>query len=116
MSILAEWGDGTTDPIFHIAILLTGLVFAIMGFRLVASGFRAPKSTVLFQWGENKFRLTQVVPGVAIALIGGGMAIAGFNLIHPHENVSDSSEILERDIREVECAYMTAGTLGGDEW
>ena len=116
MSILAEWGDGTTNLIFHIAILLTGLAFAIMGFRLVASGFRAPRSTVLFQWAGNKFRLTQVVPGVAIALIGGGTVIAGFYLIHPHKNASDSGDILERDIREVECTHMAAGGLVIEEW
>jgi len=63
MSILAEWGDGTTNLIFHIAILLTGLAFEITGFRLVASGFRTPKSTVLFQWGEHKLQMTQVGPG-----------------------------------------------------
>jgi hypothetical protein len=110
MSILAEWGIGT-NLIFHIAILLTGLAFEIMGFRLVASGFRAPKSTVLFQWGQNNFQTTQVVPGVAIALIGGGMVIAGFYLIHP----SDDGDILEGDIREVECTYL-ADDVGTEGW
>jgi hypothetical protein len=114
MSILAEWGDGTTNLIFQIAILLTGLAFEIMGFRLVASGFRAPKSTVLFQWGQNNFQTTQVVPGVAIALIGGGMVIAGFYLIHP--NASDSGEILEGDIREVECTHTDAGNAVFKGW
>jgi hypothetical protein len=116
MSILAEWGDGTTKLVFHIAILMTGLAFEIMGFRLVASGFRAPQSTVLFQWGENEFRMTQVVPGIAIALIGGGLVIAGFDLIQPRENASDSGEIREADIREVEFTYMSGGSLGGEAW
>ena len=118
MSILAEWGDGTTNLVLHVAILLTGLAFEIMGFRLVASAFRAPQSTVFFQWGENTFRMTQVVPGVAIALIGGGLVIAGFHLIQPHahENASESGKIREADIREVECTYMSGGSLGGDAW
>jgi hypothetical protein len=113
MSIFAEWGVGT-NLIFHIAILLTGLAFEIMGFRLVASGFRPPKNTVLFQWGQKKFEMTQVVPGVAIACIGGGMVIAGFYLIH--SNVSESGVIQERDIREVECTYLSGGTLGTEAW
>jgi hypothetical protein len=116
MSILAEWGDGMTNLIFDIAILLTGLAFEIMGFRLVASGFRAPRSTVHFQWGENKFRLTQVVPGIAIAFIGGGVVIAGIYLVHPHENASDIRDILEQDIWEVECTYMVAGNVSADGW
>jgi hypothetical protein len=116
MSILAEWGDGTTNLIFHIAILLTGLAFEIMGFRLVASGFRAPRSTVLFQWREKKFQMTQAVPGIAIAFIGGGMVIAGFYLIHPHEKASENGDIREGDILEVECSYWPGGGLGIDEW
>jgi hypothetical protein len=112
MSILAEWGDGTTNLIFYVAILLTGLAFEIMGFRLIASGFRAPKSTVLFQWGQNNFQTTQVVPGVAIALIGGCLVIAGFYLIHP----SDDGDIREGDIREVECTHIDAGTAVFKGW
>jgi hypothetical protein len=115
MSILAEWGIGT-NLIFHSAILLTGLAFEIMGFRLVASGFRPPKNTVLFQWGEKKFQMTQVVPGVAIAFIGGGLVIAGFYLIHSDENASASGDIRERDIREVECTQIDAGNVGFHSW
>jgi hypothetical protein len=114
MSILAEWGDGTTNLIFYSAILLTGLAFEIMGFRLVASGFRAPTSTVLFQWGEKKFQITQVVPGVAIAFIGGCLVIAGFYLIHPH--ALDSGDNREREIREVECTYLSADGRGPEVW
>ena len=116
MSILAEWGDGTTSLIFYIAILLTGLAFEIMGFRLVAIGFRAPKSTVLFHWGEKKFQMTQVVPGVAIAFIGACLVIGGFYLIHSDVNASASSDIRERDIREVECTYLSGGSLGTEAW
>jgi hypothetical protein len=114
-SILAEWGDGTTNLIFYSAILLTGLAFEIMGFRLVASGFRAPTSTVLFQWGEKKIRITQVVPGVAIACFGGCLVIAGFYLIHSDENASASGDMRERDIREVECTYLS-GDVGTEGW
>lgn len=88
---LAEWDLRMTNLLFHLALLLTGVVFGIMGFRLISSGFISPKSTVLFQWGKSKFQMTQVVPGVAVAMIGGTIVVAGFYFIHPQESVRPST-------------------------
>jgi putative Mn2+ efflux pump MntP len=92
MSTLAELDLGTTNLIFHVALLLTGLLFGFMGFRLIASGFRSPKSTVVFKMGKWQFEMTQIAPGIAMALIGAAIVIAGFYFIHPTATITPDSK------------------------
>jgi len=76
-----------THLAFQGLLLLSGLVFAFMGYRLIVNGFSSPKSTVALKWGEKSLHMTQLTPGAFLAFLGAAIIVAGFVTIHPQRTV-----------------------------
>lgn len=62
--------------LFRLAVLLTGLVCILLGFRLFVRGLGGDPSDASFEAGGAKLSLRNAAPGTCFALFGAGLVVA----------------------------------------
>lgn len=90
----------TTIYLFKALVILVGLAFVYMGYKLFIKGITAPAGSFTGEVGDKRLKLVRFAPGIFFALVGSVVVVVGatrkFSMQSPDGRRTDSETIAKR--------------------
>lgn len=90
----------TTIYLFKGLVILVGLAFVYMGYKLFIKGITAPAGSFTGEVGDKKLKLVRFAPGIFFALVGSVVVVVGstrqFSISMPDGTPTDSKGAMSR--------------------
>ncbi len=100
-----------TIYLFKALVILVGLAFVYMGYKLFVKAITAPAGSLMGESGDKKIKLLRFAPGIFFALVGTVVVVVGstrkFSVTGPGGGRTDSETVRGSDnVNDLESSMM----------
>jgi hypothetical protein len=89
--------------LLRVVVLVVGLAFAYMGFRLFMSGLQNPSGDIEIEGGRFKVKVIRAAPGIFFALIGGAIVVYQVTRVLQYSSLGTQAQPVDQSAPEVQA-------------